>query len=209
MPSTMRDEVIRKGIHISSIWISLAYYFLDFETTFVILSFISILFIPLDFLRSRKNVMGAIVRGFCRQLFLDQIFRAREKDGALSGASYMLISAIICITMLSKEVFIQAFTILTFADTAAALVGMKFGKVKITASKTIIGSLTFLSIGLVVALPLASLFGSNIAVVTAALLVTTVAEAFSEKFRIDDNLIIPIAYSASFYLFAHLYQFHF
>ncbi len=58
----------------------------------------------------------------------------KEKKN-LTGATYVLISALICALIFPKVIFVTAFTILIISDTMAALIGRKFGKHKIFKKK--------------------------------------------------------------------------
>lgn len=88
--------------------------------------------------------------------------------------------------------------ILTFADTAAALVGVRFGHRRLAvvgSSKTIEGSMAFLFVAFVCALApitlLTRLEGAEIVLISTVLAVsTTVAEAFARKGL--DNLLVPL-----------------
>jgi dolichol kinase len=106
---------------------------------------------------------------------------------------------------------ITSFAILIVADSAAALVGQRFGRHKIfggrTRNKTIEGSVAFLLGALLVVLvtpKVADLPGEYIVGVIAAT-VGMFAEIFSSEF-LDDNLAVPL--SIGFAMWA-LYLFFF
>jgi dolichol kinase len=160
----------------------------------LILTLITPLFLILDLFRNQPSPLGAKIRGLCRMLFLEMLFRSHEKQGSLSGASYMLISALTCLIILPKEIFIIAFAILIIADTFAALVGKSIGKTKIIGSKTLAGTTTFFLSSIAIAASLSSFFGLNIYTAMMAAGVSTIAELYSEKMRVDDNLLIPVTY---------------
>ncbi|HEX2983266.1 MAG TPA: dolichol kinase, partial [Ignavibacteriales bacterium] len=73
------------------------------------------------------------------------LLRAHEKDERkrnLNGATFVLISAVICVLIFPKIFFITAFSILIISDTSAALIGRKFGRTKFL-SKSLEGTTAF------------------------------------------------------------------
>ncbi len=86
--------------------------------------------------------------------------------------------------------------VLGFGDPAAALIGRRFGRVKLVNGRSLEGSIAFVVFGAAVAAPLAVVahgFGwpAAIGVALGASTVGAVAELFSR--RVDDNLTIPLA----------------
>jgi dolichol kinase len=110
----------------------------------------------------------------------------------LKGATYVLVSAILCMWIFPKVIFITAFAILIVSDTSAALIGRKFGRHPFL-SKTLEGALAFLVSALLVVafapkieyLPLEYVIGAI------AALVGAIVE--SASVGVDDNLSIPIS----------------
>ncbi len=113
----------------------------------------------------------------------------------LNGATYVLLSATLCIWLFPKIIVITAFAILIISDTSAALIGRKFGRHPFL-GKSLEGTTAFFVSGLLVValapkiayLPAEYLIG----VLAAAL--GAVVEALSGDV-IDDNLSIPISIS--------------
>lgn len=110
----------------------------------------------------------------------------------------MLISALICLLILPKSLFIIAFVILMIADTLAALAGMSFGTSKVVGSKTFVGTLTFFGASGVIATVLSYNFGLDMRHALFAAGIATIAEMLSEKLKVDDNLLIPLAFGLWF-----------
>ena len=98
-----------------------------------------------------------------------------------------------------RILFCVPILVLALADTAAALVGVRFGKLRYAVAgggKTIEGSAAFLVTAFLCALIPTLLIGHasmSLAIVTAAVLagITTVTEAFSHNGL--DNLLVPLA----------------
>lgn len=112
--------------------------------------------------------------------------RQHEYAGDLSGATYILFSAVLTIAIFSREIAVAALAFIIVGDSLAALIGRKFGRHRI-GSKSIEGSLACLAGTLVVAwlapdLPgIVGIFGAVVATVTEAL-----------PWRLDDNISVPI-----------------
>jgi len=189
-----KQELSRKVIHLSSLWIPVLYYISNFAVMLLVFSIITPIFVACDILRHRKTRLGKKVRLFCTALKLDNIFRLHEKRGGISGASYMLISALICLIVFPKPIFIIAFVVLMIADSAAALIGMRFGISKVVGSKTFLGTMAFFGVSGVIATVLSYNFGLDMRHAVFAAGITTLAEMLSEKLKVDDNLLIPLVF---------------
>jgi len=118
-----------------------------------------------------------------------------ETNKRLSGATHVLISASICVLIFPKLITITAFAILIISDSAAALVGRRFGRKKFL-GKSIEGSAAFFLSALVViaATPKISTSAGEYLIAAFAAGVGTVIEAL--PVNIDDNLSIPISIGA-------------
>jgi dolichol kinase len=96
-----------------------------------------------------------------------------------------------------KTLATLAVIILGFADPAAALVGRRFGRIRLIHGRSLEGSLTFVVVGLLAGATALGLFhpelawGQILALAGAGALAGATAELFSR--RIDDNLSIPVA----------------
>ena len=109
-----------------------------------------------------------------------------------AGASWVLLSASIAIAVFPKVIFLAAFAIMIVSDSAAALVGRRFGRHRFF-EKSVEGSTAFfLSAILVVFLtPKLQYVPVEYALGIAASLFGAVVEA--APLRIDDNLSIPFS----------------
>ncbi len=180
----MRQELFRKAIHLSTnSLIPLAYLFLNIPKIWmsVILSIVSVVFVMIDLGRTRNRCLSKIFG----KLF-NGMLRSHEIDGKLTGASYVLIGSFISITIFPKEVAILALLFTAVGDTAAALYGRKFGKIKIW-NKTLEGSVAGLVACLIITLfflqiPNIIKFSGAFAAMLIELL----------PIKIDDNLRIPL-----------------
>ena len=137
MDSKMHNELSRKSIHIASTIIPLAYYFLPKFWMLLLLIPATLLIVIIDFVRIESFHVGKL---FFR--FFSRMLRRHEMT-TLTGASYVMVSALICIAFLDKFVAIAALLFLTVGDTFAAIVGISIGRIRIGFGKSLEGSLAF------------------------------------------------------------------
>ncbi len=146
-------------------------------------------------------------------LFLAKIIgplmKERERD-RITAATYMLVASSFCLAVYDKQVAALALLLTSVGDPVAAVVGERFGRIRIVGNKTLEGSLAFFIAGAPIGVSLAVTWpgysGPVIDVgVTAALAgsaVATAAELFAGRFRlplvgaIDDNMLVPVLASA-------------
>ena len=123
------------------------------------------------------------------------LLRTHEHGGEskrLNGATHVLISATLCVLVFPKLITITAFAVLIISDSAAALVGRRFGKKKFF-NKSVEGSTAFFLSALIViaATPKISAGAGEYFIAIVAAAIGTVVEALS--IGIDDNLSIPLS----------------
>jgi dolichol kinase len=183
-------EVVRKGIHLVSLSIPVIYAFIPRSTALALLVPLTILFAATDFWRHRHPTLGAFYHRY-----LGWLLRSHERDGGrkrFNGATYVLLSACLCVLIFPKMIVLTAFSILIISDTAAALVGRRYGSHHFF-SKSLEGASAFLVTALLVVAfspKIASLPGEYLIGAVAAL-TGTIVEAL--PIAIDDNLSIPLA----------------
>lgn len=188
-----KAEVIRKSIHLCSLSIPIIYYFISRIQALFLLVPMMLLFLGVDLLRHfhapTAKVFYETFGGLLRKHEHD------EKAKRLSGATHVLISATICVLIFPKLITITAFAILIISDSAAALVGRRFGSRRFL-NKSLEGSAAFFLTALLViaATPKVSTGAGEYFIAAAAAAIGTVIEALSVG--IDDNLSIPISIGA-------------
>src|SRR5690606_7000198 len=187
-----RDELVRKLIHLCSLSIPIIYYFISRETAALILGILTFTALVIHLGRYFSNSFGKIfykIFGFhLRKHEVD------HKKKNLNGATYVLMSALICVIILPKVIFITAFSILIISDSLAALIGRRFGKRKFL-SKSLEGTLAFFISASVVVFLTPKIEGALMTqylIGIAAAFVGAIVENISFGFA-DDNLSIPIS----------------
>lgn len=190
-------ELVRKGIHLFSLLIPIIYYFVSKSTALSILGPLTAAFLIVDVARYYHRPTG---KWFYATF--GWLLRSRELDATkkrLNGATYVLLSAILCVFLFPKLITITAFAIMIVSDSIAALVGRKFGRHSFF-KKTWEGSAAFfLSAIIVVAIApkLEYSLGEYLIGIVAGG-VGAVIEALS--IHIDDNLSIPFAIGLTMWL---------
>ncbi len=186
-----KDELFRKLIHLFSLSIPIVYYFIPTETAAIILGILAAFALILDLGRYLHPETGKI---FYKMFgFLLREHELDHKKKSLNGATYVLISALISVLIFPKVIFISAFSILIISDSAAALIGRKFGRHKFL-SKSLEGTLTFFVSACIVILftPKVSGFFEEYLIGFIAAFVGAIVENVSSKL-VDDNLSIPLS----------------
>jgi dolichol kinase len=188
-PIPYRDEVARKLIHLASAAIPLLYWFTNKPLALAALA-------PLLAAALGIEALRLLNPGFRTwyNAFFGNLYRPQER-WTLSGATYVLLAAVLTILLFEKRVAVAALLILSISDSAASLVGRRVHSFSL-GGKSIAGSGAFLLTAGAILLwlmrdrPLASV---------GAALAGTLAEALPSRLgplKIDDNLLVPLAVGA-------------
>ena len=122
------SEYKRKLIHLFNLAIPFSYLYV-FPEKWVFVKFLSILmvlFIIFDILRHKVAWVKSLFT-----LFINSMLRSHEQEGKLTGATWVMIGAVISIILFSKPVAIIALIFMSLGDSAAGLIGQRYGKHKI------------------------------------------------------------------------------
>ncbi len=184
------SEIFRKAIHLGSLSIPVLYFYASRNVVLAALIPLTLFSIGIDL--GRHNI--PFIRRIVSKVF-DRILRPHERhSGFLSGASYVLISALLCVVVFPKLITITAFSILIVSDASSALVGRAFGKHKFL-DKSLEGTLAFIVSAWVVILltPKAGPIPVEYFIAGFAAVVGGIAEAWSVTLHLDDNFSIPVS----------------
>jgi len=186
-----KDELFRKLIHLFSLSIPIIYYFITTEAAAIILGIVAASALIIDLGRYLHPEIGKIFYKIFGFLLREHELDHKKKN--LNGATYVLISALISVLIFPKVIFISAFSILIISDSAAALIGRKFGKRKFL-SKSLEGTLTFFVSACIVILftPKVGGFFEEYLIGFIGAFVGAIVENVSFKL-VDDNLSIPLS----------------
>ncbi|MBN2829592.1 MAG: phosphatidate cytidylyltransferase [Candidatus Cloacimonetes bacterium] len=179
-------ESLRKSIHLSSLILPLSYRYLlgsNKRISFWVFLILAILAVMVDLLRLEQLHFK---RYFMR--WFGQILRRHEMAG-FTGATFMMIAHLLCITIFSADTAFFAMSFLAIGDTFAAIVGLNLGKRKFKGmKKSLEGALgCFVSTFI-----FAMLYSNQInpAVGFFGALSATIAEVIN--IPVDDNFKIPL-----------------
>ena len=121
-------EYQRKAIHLFNLIIPFGYWFLipDQNQFKIIIITFTTLFILADFFRTKSKLIKKLFK-----TFFDKMLREHELKGQFTGATWVMISASVTILFFSKNIAIISLIFMSIGDTFAALIGKKYGKLKI------------------------------------------------------------------------------
>jgi dolichol kinase len=183
-------ELIRKSIHLASLSIPIIYYYIHRETALLFLVPMALFSIGVDVGRYHIPAIKKMV-----ERMFDKILRPHERRaGLLSGATYVLISALLCVAIFPKLITLTAFSILIVSDSSSAIFGRAFGKHRFL-DKSLEGTLAFIASAWLVILivPKAGPMPIEYFIGAFAAIVGGVAEAASVSLHLDDNFSIPVS----------------
>ena len=185
----MFQELKRKIIHLIGLLIPICYYFFSEDdkiiAVFILLS-LTVIYFFLEFLRlTNQKVQRYFLTHF------SPLLRTHEKQ-KITGTGYYLLSALLSISLFKKELAIACLSFLVLGDMFAAIIGMRFGRTKILAGKSLEGSLACFIVCLVIGLFVAWLFPThlNLQIIAIGAFTATIVELL--PLGLDDNLTIPL-----------------
>ena len=194
MAISYKQEVLRKTVHLSSIWMPVALFYLPKMFNVILFGVCAVLNVLIEI---------AVFRGvpYVTPLYKALFGRmARESEPGkfrFSGAPPMYASACLTALCFSPRVASCAFAILILSDTAAALIGRKWGRHRFQNGKSAEGSAAFLLMAwlIVVGYCVAGGLPPTVTVLwMAAAAVSCAAEFFNEQIHLDDNFSIPLCF---------------
>ncbi len=175
-------KIWRKLLHISSAWIGFVYIYSNIKTDTAEYSLIcaSLLLVVMDLLRIYNKSFKLFITKIFKKLFIDR------DNGRLNSATWYIISAAIGMILFGndKNRLIAGLPILylAFGDTAASILGKKFGRKKIPILRgTWIGTLSCFITCFII-----NLFYLNLTVSIITAAAASIAEAL--PIPIDDNI---------------------
>jgi phytol kinase len=155
-----------------------------------ILAVIAVILLALDILKARYRPFKSFI-----MRFFGKVLRKNELEGGMTASTIVVASAAFTIFIFRQEIAVVALLFLSLGDSAAALVGKHFGRIRLVGHRTLEGSLAAFNTCLVVslfALWVSPEFGWHFTPVTLIVgsLVATVSELV--YMPLDDNFRIPV-----------------
>jgi dolichol kinase len=186
---TYRAELGRKAIHLTSVLIPVVGFFTPWPLAVAILFAMASFSLLIDVLRTRRGWLGDQLRAR-----FDYMIREHERHltfglVALSGATWLLAAASLSYLLFPGPVATAALLMLILCDTAAALVGRRYGTIRFGPKrKSVEGSFAFLVVAIIVA---AATPGLPFIIGCIGAVAAMLAEA--QPLEVDDNIAVPMA----------------
>ncbi len=178
---TLKHELERKAIHITSLAIPL-FYAITHQKEWVVNGLLVLLagFLFVDILRMKI----ALVRKIFLRIF-GPLLREKEAHNHLTGATTMLIGMLLTVAIFKEKPAIIGMLFVSLADPAAAIVGRLWGKNRFW-NKSLEGSAAFYFTASFIILAFTHYSWGGLIVA----LIMTIVELL--PLGIDDNLLIPV-----------------
>jgi dolichol kinase len=181
-----RAEISRKVLHLTAAITPFVYMCVSRDTMIRLIAPCVLLAMTIELLRFASPGFHAFFRRW-----VGFMVRQAEWD-RITGATYVMIGALLSVWWFPKPVAIAAMLIQIVSDTAASLIGIRYGRTRFL-GKSLAGSGAFF-ITAVIILVIAMPDSKEIAL--AAALVATLAEALPalrlSKFELNDNVTVPL-----------------
>jgi len=192
----IKNELYRKGIHLFSSVIPIAYIFIESRELFIwFLAVLTIVMFAIDYIRFKDPGFKKFYLNF-----LGDILRPHEvnkKKAMFTGGTYLILAFLICVIIFPKPVAVMSMLVLVVSDSFAAIFGKLLGRTKI-GEKSMEGSAAFFISGLtvIVVTPKITDNFNEYIIAGSAVLITTFFELIPLKF--DDNIIIPVFFGITY-----------
>lgn len=194
MNHELKTEIYRKSLHLSSLWMPVFIYFMPRVWSLVLFGGGLILNLIIEYLNFRRVRAASNI---FRRIF-QKILRSKENNRKVftpSGSVYVLAAAFLSCVFFPPLIAAAGLAVMLVSDTIAALVGKRFGRLKIYKKKSLVGSIAFFVSALIIVWSINGLSFSTLI----ACFLATMAELYEDRLKIDDNLSIPLI--VSFVLF--------
>jgi glycerol-3-phosphate acyltransferase PlsY len=157
-----------------------------------ILAGVTFIFLLVDFMRLRLTSVKSIF------IVLFGSMLRRKELSSLTGASYLMLASLVCMLIFGigpegrvSGVFIAAIGFLALGDTAAAIVGLSVGRVRIF-RKTLEGTLAGLLVCIGVAWLVSILPGLDFPLGIGILGAVSASVVEALPIEVNDNVVIPL-----------------
>ena len=143
--------------------------------------FLTIFFVALDFARRYIPLLAKVYISLF--IFVTRPLELKQ----VSGASWVFSGSALTILLFPEDIVIVSLLVLSLADSAAALIGLKFGQTQFY-NKSLEGSIAFFITTIILIITLTPY---SIWIQISAAIVSTISELFANN-RFNDNVLIPL-----------------
>ena len=196
-PISYWEEIKRKGVHLSSLWMVAATLLLGERQWISCLIFGALLLLTLVSEHDYAN-NGKYLGRLYGKLF-GKMLRDDVKPGQWIVSGGVLAAALLMNLLFTPLIAAGAMSVMLTGDAAAALIGRKFGKHKAVNGKSWEGFISFILVGygaLSVVFFLKSVPAKFYLWGIAAVVLAALAELFQKQLKVDDNFSIPLCVGA-------------
>ena len=193
------EEIKRKGVHLSSLWMVAATLLLGERQWISCLIFGALLLLTLvsehDYANNGKY-LGRLYGKLFGKMLRDDV---KPGQWIVSGGAPVLAAALLMNLLFTPLIAAGAMSVMLTGDAAAALIGRKFGKHKAVNGKSWEGFISFILVGygaLSVVFFLKSVPAKFYLWGIAAVVLAALAELFQKQLKVDDNFSIPLCVGA-------------
>jgi len=176
----MAHELRRKSMHLVGLIVPIIYILIEKHPAVIVVGALMLIALLIELLKAVWPLFSDV---FIR--IFTPLLRSHEQMGAMTGATYYLIGAFLCILLFPKLLAIVCIFFMILGDMSAALIGKQWGRTKLLSHKSLEGSLACFVVCVLIALvkfnPVVALIGA---------LVATIVELL--PIRLDDNLTMPL-----------------
>ena len=197
MEITYREEIKRKLVHLSSLWMVAATLLL--APWRFCAAVIFLLLLVLTLVSEHDYANGGRYLGRLYGKLFGKMLRNEVRPGQwiVSGSATVLAAALLVNLLFPAWIAAGALTVMLTGDIAAALIGRKFGRHKLVNGKSLEGTVSFIIVGYI-ALAVVLVITRrpllpDFAVGFAAVLTGGMVELFQKQLWLDDNLSIPLS----------------
>ncbi len=189
LSKSLKTELYRKAVHLSSLWMPMFICLAGSNWSALVFFLLLTADLIIEYAAYKKTAFwGSLFRRmFIKTLRSKEISKNRFTP---SGSVYILLSALICSVCFPAHTAAVSMAVMLVADSAAALCGKLFGRIRYRNGKSFEGTLAF-SAAAVAVIWLSSAPVSPVYAVLAAL-AASAAEFYEKSLKMDDNLTIPL-----------------
>jgi dolichol kinase len=195
---SFKGELMRKTLHISSSAIPIGYYFLERNLLLEILLPIIAAMLLVEFLKYKSTIVYDLYVKIFKVMLREHEFDRRRVR--FNGATWLLLGDIASIIIFPRLIAITGMLLLSLSDSFSAIIGKTYGKKQYAPNRSVIGSLTFFVVGVLIVFLTPKYFYTKqeYALGAGAVFFTTLIDALN--LPTDDNFTIPIVSSVLLYV---------
>lgn len=192
MSISYQQEVFRKLVHLSSLWMAAAMLILPRTVSVILFGVMFVLNVLVEYAHfKRVPVITPLYN-----VFFGRMLRKQTRDQfRLSGGPPVLAAACAVSLLFPPQIAATAFATMILGDTAAALIGRKWGRHRAFNGKSLEGSAAFAATGWLLVTIGTAVFGWPLNMWLwgmVGIVAADAAEFFNEQIHMDDNFTIPL-----------------